>query len=70
MNIAAILQSQSKAISAGAIAALVAEAARFGWHPQGSTVTAAGVIVTAVVSYIIGHLAVYFAPKNKPTASK
>jgi len=66
MNLLSTLQSQSKAIAAGVVAALVAEAARFGFHPKATTVTAAGVIVTAVVTNAIAHVAVFFAPKNKP----
>lgn len=53
-----------KAIAGGIVTALVGEAARFGFHPQATTVTAAGVIVTAVVGYVLGHAAVYFK-RNK-----
>lgn len=59
------LASISKAIAGGVIAALVAEAARFGFHPHPETVSAVSVVVTAVVAYIAGHVVVYFAPKNK-----
>lgn len=59
------LSAISKAIAGGLIAVVVGEAARFGFHPQAETITALGVLVTAVVSYVVGHAAVYFAPKNK-----
>lgn len=55
----------SKAIAGGLIAVVVGEAARFGFHPQPETITALSVIVTAVASYVVGHVAVYWAPKNK-----
>jgi sugar phosphate permease len=61
------IQTIAKAIAGGIVSALVAEAARFGFHPQDTTVTAAGVIITAAVAYIMGHVAVYFA-KNKPAS--
>lgn len=60
----------NKAIAGGLVAALVAVAARYGFHPQATTVTAVGVIVTALVSYIAGHLVVFLAPKNKDTIQK
>lgn len=56
----------SKAIAGGLVAAIVGIAARYGFHPQAETVTAVGVIVTAVVSYVVGHVVVFLAPKNKP----
>lgn len=59
------LSQFSKAIAGGVITALVAEAARFGFHPRATTISAVSVIVTAIVSYVIGHVAVYFAPANK-----
>lgn len=55
----------SKAIAAGIVAALVGVAARYGFQPKAETVTAAGVIITAVVSYVAGHVIVYFSPANK-----
>jgi len=57
--------SFSKAIAGGIVGLIVAEAAHFGWQPDTPTVTAIGVIVTGVVGYVVGHLVVYFAPKNK-----
>jgi hypothetical protein len=59
------LSSMSKAIAAGVTSALVAEAARFGFHPHATTVSAVGVIVTAVVAYVAGHVIVFLAPSNK-----
>lgn len=59
------LATFSKAIAGGLVAALTAELARYGFHPGNETITALGVIVTAVVSYAVGHVAVYWAPRNK-----
>lgn len=59
------LATISKAIAAGLTAALVGVLARYGFQPKAETVTAAGVIVTALVSYLVGHIVVYLAPKNK-----
>lgn len=58
------LQAYSKAIAGGIVAAVVAELARYGWHPDGQTVTALGVVVTAIVGYASGHVVTYFAPPN------
>jgi hypothetical protein len=60
------LSNISKAIAGGLVAVLVGEAARYGFQPSGEVVSAIGVIITALVSYVAGHAAVYFAPKNKP----
>lgn len=59
------LATVSKAIAGGLISALVAVAAHYGWQPHAETVTALGVLVTALVGYVVGHVAVYLAPKNK-----
>lgn len=59
------LSSMSKAIAGGIVSALVAEAARFGFHPKAATVSAVSVIVTAVVAYVAGHVVVYLSPANK-----
>lgn len=59
------LSNISKAIAGGLVAILVAEAARYGFQPSNEVVSAVDVLVTALVSYIAGHAAVYFAPKNK-----
>lgn len=60
------LSTVNKAIAGGIVSAIVAVAAHYGWQPQAETVTALGVIVTAAVGYVVGHVAVYVAPKNKP----
>ena len=54
------ITSFDKAIVAGLVSALTAEAARYGFHTGPETVTALGVILTAVVPYVVAHLAVYF----------
>jgi hypothetical protein len=59
------LAQVSKAVAGGLVAILVSEAARYGFQPSGEVVTAVGVVVTALVSYVAGHLVVYFAPRNK-----
>lgn len=53
-----------KAIAGGIVSAVVALLARYGVGASAQTVTALGVVVTAVVSYGVGHVAVYFS-KNK-----
>jgi len=55
----------SKAIAGGIVGLVVALVARFGWQPDAPTMSAIGVIVTSLVGYGVGHVAVYFAPKNK-----
>lgn len=57
----------SKAIAGGIVTAIVAEAARYGFQAAPEVVTAVGVILTAGVGYVVGHLVVYLAPANKPT---
>lgn len=59
------LSTISKAIAGGLVGLLVALGARYGFQPSAPTVTALGVVVTAVVGYVVGHLVVFFAPKNK-----
>lgn len=59
------LSTISKAIAGGIMGAVVAVAAHYGWQPHAETVTALGVIVTALVGYVVGHVGVYLAPKNK-----
>lgn len=54
----------SKAIAGGIVAAIVGLLARYGFQPDAPSVTAAGVIVTALISYVVGHVFVFFAPKN------
>lgn len=59
------LATVSKAISGGLVAAVVGLLARYGFQPDAPTVTAAGVVVTALVSYVVGHVVVFLSPKNK-----
>lgn len=59
------ISSISKAIAGGIVGLVVAEAARYGFQPDAPTVTALSVLVTGLVGYVVGHVAVYFAPKNK-----
>jgi hypothetical protein len=59
------LQSISKAIAGGLVGAVLTVLAHYGFQPSGATVTALGVVVTAVVGYVVGHIVVYLAPANK-----
>lgn len=58
------LTTFDKAIAGGLSTAIVAVAARVGFHADAQTVSALSVVVTAIVGYVIGHIAVYFS-KNK-----
>ncbi len=58
--------STSKAVAAGIVGALVAVGAHYGFQPSATTISAVGVLVTAVVGYLIGHIAVWLSPANKP----
>lgn len=55
----------SKAVAAGVVTAVVAELARYGFRPTPDVVSALGVVATAVVGYLVGHVVVYFSPANK-----
>lgn len=59
------LASISKAIAGGLATLVVAEAARFGFQPSQSSKDALGVLLTGLVGYLVGHIVVYLAPKNK-----
>jgi hypothetical protein len=59
------LASMSKAIAGGLVSAIVLELGRYGFHPGPEVITAAGVVGTAVVGYVIGHLVVFLAPANR-----
>lgn len=59
------LSTVSKAIGAGIAGAIVALAARYGFNADAPTVSAIGVIVTAVVGYVVGHVVTYLSPANK-----
>lgn len=54
----------NKAIIGGLTAAILAEAARYGFHTSSEDITALGVILTAVVPYVTTHALVYFT-RNK-----
>lgn len=54
-----------KAVGGGVAGLLIAEAARFGFNPDAPTKDALALVVTALVGYIVGHVIVYFSPKNK-----
>lgn len=58
------LSTISKAIAGGLVGLVVALVARYGWQINPVNLSALGVLVTAVVGYAVGHVAVYFAPKN------
>jgi hypothetical protein len=58
--------SVNKAIAGGITGAILTVLAHYGLQPHADTVTALGVVVYAIVGYIIGHLSVFFAPSNKP----
>lgn len=55
-----------KAIGGGIAGLIIAEAARFGFQPDGPTANALSVVITALLGYGVGHLIVYFFPKNQP----
>lgn len=55
----------SKAIAGGIVSSLVAVLSHYGFQPHAETVTALGVLVSAVVGYALGHLVVYLSPANK-----
>ena len=55
----------SKAIAGGLITLLVSFVARYGFTLSPLVHDALASIAFALVSYLIGHVAVYLAPKNK-----
>lgn len=57
-----------KAVAGGVAGAIVALAARYGFHASPDVVNAVSVIVTAAFGYAVGHLTVFLAPANKPKA--
>lgn len=59
------LSAISKAIAGGVVGLVVALVARFGWQPDAPTLSALSVIITGLVGYVVGHIAVYFSPANK-----
>lgn len=56
--------SVDKAIIGGLTAAILAEAARYGFHTTPQDITWLGVVLTAVVPYVVTHLTIYFK-KNR-----
>jgi hypothetical protein len=60
------LATISKAIGGGIAGLIVAELARYGFHPSQLQIDALGVLATGIAGYIVGHVVVYFAPANKP----
>lgn len=59
------LSTISKAVAGGLSALVIAELAKYGFHPSEAVTNALGVLETALVSYLFGHVVVYLAPKNK-----
>jgi uncharacterized membrane protein YeaQ/YmgE (transglycosylase-associated protein family) len=59
------LSTMNKAIAAGIVGAVIAVLARFGFQPSGETVSALGVIVTALVGFVVSHVTVWASPANK-----
>ena len=58
------ISSINKAVAGGIVGLIVAEAARYGWQIDPVKASALGVLLTAVVGYVCGHLLVFIAPKN------
>lgn len=61
-----MLSEISKAIAGGVVGLIVALAARYGFQADAQTASALSVVVTGLVGYLVGHVAVYLAPANKP----
>lgn len=59
------MESVSKAIAGGLVGVVVAEVARYGFHPGPQVLDAVSVLVTALVGYAVGHVGVWLAPANK-----
>lgn len=58
------LSSVSKAIAGGLAAVVISYFARHGVNLSPVVTDAGNTLLVALVSYAVGHLAVYFAPKN------
>lgn len=67
MDLQTSLQTVSKAIGGALAGSLIGLAARFGFNADQNTTDALGVVFTALVSAVVGFVAVYLAPKNKET---
>lgn len=63
------LSTVSKAIAGGIVTAVIGWAAHYGWTLSPLVHDATASIALAVVTYVVGHVVVYFAPRNKPTIS-
>jgi hypothetical protein len=61
------LSNISKAIGGGVAGLLIAELARYGFHPAPVYTDALGLLVTGLVGYLAGHVIVYLSPANKPS---
>lgn len=59
------IASVSKAVAGGIVTSVTAFFARYGFHPTLAQLSVAAVILTVMIGYIIGHVIVYAAPKNK-----
>lgn len=59
------LSSISKAVAGGLVTLVVSFVAHYGWTLSPVIHDAVSSISLAVVSYVVGHLVVYLAPKNK-----
>lgn len=64
-DISSSLAVVSKAIAGAIVSAIVGLVARFGFSPDEDAVQALEVLVTALISAVVGYLVVYWAPKNK-----
>lgn len=62
--------SFNKAVAAGITTAIVALVARYGWQLNPVTISAVGVIVTAVIGYAVGHILVFIAHLTKEQGTK
>lgn len=54
-----------KAIIGGLSSAIIAEAARYGFHANAQDVSTLAVVLTAVVPYVVTHALVYFKANKK-----
>jgi hypothetical protein len=59
------ISSVSKAIAAGVVTVILTYLAKHGMNLSPVVTDAANTLLLAVVSYVVAHAAVYFAPKNK-----
>lgn len=68
MNLQSLLDpaGSAKAYAAGVVSLIVAEAARFGFHPGKQSVSVLSIVITGVVSYVLAHVTVWLT-KNKVT---